>query len=91
VRHSCSLNLKDLTRMKILDNANYQLFIKILKWTKMFMQLDNSFFNMILKYFFLKSLVFVVKVNPRANAGNTKGGSITVLLTSCLTGLESAV
>jgi hypothetical protein len=24
-------------------------------------------------------------------AGNTKGGSITVLLTSCLTGLESAV
>ncbi len=23
--------------------------------------------------------------------GNTKGGSITVLLTSCLTGLESAV
>ncbi len=25
------------------------------------------------------------------NTGNTKGGSITVLLTSCLTGLESAV
>jgi len=25
------------------------------------------------------------------NPGNTKGGSITVLLTSCLTGLESAV
>ncbi len=25
------------------------------------------------------------------SAGNTKGGSITVLLTSCLTGLESAV
>ncbi len=24
-------------------------------------------------------------------AGNSKGGSITVLLTSCLTGLESAV
>ncbi len=24
-------------------------------------------------------------------AGNTKGGSMTVLLTSCLTGLESAV
>ncbi len=24
-------------------------------------------------------------------AGNTKGGSITVLLTSCFTGLESAV
>jgi hypothetical protein len=24
-------------------------------------------------------------------SGNTKGGSITVLLTSCLTGLESAV
>ncbi len=27
----------------------------------------------------------------KAEAGNTKGGSITVLLTSCLTGLESAV
>jgi hypothetical protein len=27
----------------------------------------------------------------RVVAGNTKGGSITVLLTSCLTGLESAV
>ncbi len=26
-----------------------------------------------------------------AKPGNTKGGSITVLLTSCLTGLESAV
>ncbi len=28
---------------------------------------------------------------PIAHPGNTKGGSITVLLTSCLTGLESAV
>ncbi len=28
---------------------------------------------------------------PSADAGNTKGGSITVPLTSCLTGLESAV
>ncbi len=27
----------------------------------------------------------------KAKAGNTKGGSITVPLTSCLTGLESAV
>ncbi len=27
----------------------------------------------------------------KVKAGNTKGGSITVLLTSCLTGLESAV
>ncbi len=27
----------------------------------------------------------------RAKPGNTKGGSITVLMTSCLTGLESAV
>jgi hypothetical protein len=25
------------------------------------------------------------------SAGNTKGGSITVLMTSCLTGLESVV
>jgi hypothetical protein len=29
--------------------------------------------------------------NGRPKPGNTKGGSITVLLTSCLTGLESAV
>jgi hypothetical protein len=28
---------------------------------------------------------------PKPYQGNTKGGSITVLLTSCLTGLESAV
>ncbi len=28
---------------------------------------------------------------PLAEAGNTEGGSITVLLTSCLAGLESAV
>ncbi len=27
----------------------------------------------------------------KANPGNTEGGSITVPLTSCLTGLESAV
>ncbi len=28
------------------------------------------------------------EVNENVSAGNTKGGSITVLLTSCLTGLE---
>jgi hypothetical protein len=32
-------------------------------------------------------LTFLENTRP----GNTKGGSITVLLTSCLTGLESAV
>jgi hypothetical protein len=26
--------------------------------------------------------------DPKIEAGNTKGGSITVLLTSCLTGLD---
>ncbi len=31
------------------------------------------------------------KKNGDADAGNTKVGSITVPLTSCLTGLESAV
>jgi len=35
------------------------------------------------------SIVAVVKVNPRS--GNTKRGSITVPLTSSLTGLESAI
>jgi hypothetical protein len=29
--------------------------------------------------------------HPSVQAGNTKGGSIAVLFTSCLTGLESAV
>jgi hypothetical protein len=32
-----------------------------------------------------------VCVNVNVCSGNTKGGCITVLLTSCLTGLESAV
>jgi hypothetical protein len=31
------------------------------------------------------------KTNLKVKSGNTKGGSITVPLTSCLTGLESAV
>jgi hypothetical protein len=30
-------------------------------------------------------------LNPKVEAGNTKGGSITVPLTSCLTGLDSPV
>ncbi len=34
---------------------------------------------------------FASNANVNAKAGNTKKGSITVLLTSCLTGLESAV
>ncbi len=29
--------------------------------------------------------------HPKVEAGNTKEGSITIPLTSCLTGLESAV
>ncbi len=33
----------------------------------------------------------VRKCKARVEAGNTKGGSITVPLTSCFTGLESAV
>jgi len=36
----------------------------------------------------IKHCIFV---NMISVAGNTKGGSITVPLTSCLTGLESAV
>jgi hypothetical protein len=32
-----------------------------------------------------------IHLHMNINAGNTKGGSITVPLTSCLTGLESAV
>jgi hypothetical protein len=30
-------------------------------------------------------------IKEKVKAGNTKGGNITVQLTSCLTGLESAV
>ncbi len=37
------------------------------------------------KYVVVQVILFI------AQAGNTKGGSITVLLTSCLTELESAV
>jgi hypothetical protein len=37
------------------------------------------------------SVASMVYVGGNAKTGNTKGGSITVLLTSCLTGLESAV
>jgi hypothetical protein len=33
----------------------------------------------------------LLKENGKTKAGNTKGGSITVPLTSCLTGLESRV
>jgi hypothetical protein len=42
---------------------------------------------------FSQHLIFflTVKFTQETRAGNTKGGSITVLLTSCLTGLESAV
>jgi hypothetical protein len=36
-------------------------------------------------------LLLVIALGVDLSARNTKGGSITVLLTSCLTGLESAV
>ncbi len=39
-------------------------------------------------------LVLSIKIHTHTHKltpGNTKGGNITVLLTSCLTGLESAV
>ncbi len=36
----------------------------------------------------LSALITSAGANPKAKAGNTKGGSITVLLTSCLTGLD---
>ncbi len=39
----------------------------------------------------VKRLVDESTHDPKPKAGNTKGRSITVLLTSCLTGLESAV
>jgi hypothetical protein len=67
----------------------------------------NNFLNIIITYtitllnWWQSHLRMEMKVNlfwwfllggsPMANAGNTKGGSITVPLTSCLTGLESAV
>jgi hypothetical protein len=40
--------------------------------------------------FFAKSFASVNAALSR-EPGNTKGGNITVLLTSCMTGLESAV
>ena len=50
-----------------------------------FMPSDVSINNVI------KLCFFVSEQSDIAGTGNTKGGSITVLLTSCLTGLESAV
>jgi hypothetical protein len=39
----------------------------------------------------LRGKIELQNFSDNAKTGNTKGGSITVLLTSCLTGLESAV
>jgi hypothetical protein len=39
----------------------------------------------------LKKIYTNDSATNKAETGNTKGGSITVLLTSCLTGLELAV
>jgi hypothetical protein len=43
------------------------------------------------EYFVAKGALSLKKENIMCDTGNTKGGSIIVLLTSCLTGLESAV
>jgi hypothetical protein len=40
---------------------------------------------------FFRSTTSKVREGVSVVTGNTKGGSITALLTSCLTGLESAV
>jgi hypothetical protein len=48
------------------------------------MTIDSLFVIVIL--FIVQATAFMI-----CRAGNTKGGSITVPLTSCLTGLESAV
>ena len=39
----------------------------------------------------IKAFFFVDKEVRRVKPGNTKGGSITVPLTSCLTGLDQSV
>ncbi len=57
---------------------------------------SKYFCNILDSFEFWKFQTNNVKVMPKDKkvniaAGNTKGGSITVLLTSCLTGLESAV
>jgi hypothetical protein len=54
-----------------------------------YLDILKHFLNQIL----LENLVFfeIKKVVKSAKAGNTKGGGITVPLTSCLTGLESSV
>jgi hypothetical protein len=41
------------------------------------------------RFYYLSALT--TEVTLMARAGNTKGGSVTVPLTSCLTGLELAV
>jgi hypothetical protein len=50
-----------------------------------------SLFNIKLFRYYLQIRLGVKKKVMKVQAGNTKGGSITVPLTFCLTGLESAV
>jgi uncharacterized membrane-anchored protein len=52
----------------------------------------NQWLSLLSKILFFLDLVYLIKtITENLWAGNTKGGSITVTLTSCLTGLESAV
>ncbi len=46
--------------------------------------------TVLLKVTWLASLMEMIAVLLDSTPGNTKGGSITVLLTSCLIGFESA-
>jgi hypothetical protein len=51
----------------------------------------NLKINYLVKLFIVLFNLYTSNHFKKVHPGNTKGGSITVLLTSCLTGLESAV
>jgi hypothetical protein len=53
--------------------------------------LNVATLSFILLSVIMLSVIMSSVVAPLPRPGNTKGGSITVPLTSCLTGLESAV
>jgi hypothetical protein len=49
------------------------------------------FYGTVKKVLKIGTFIILLPIKIRLKPGNTKGGSITVPLTSCLTGLELAV
>ncbi len=86
-RIKCVIGIKRDSLLR--PNVNYS--------TKSFIRVGQNLFWLSVKTFFslyrlFQTFLLFIQQNTVINRpGNTKGGSITVLLTSCLTGFESAV